>query len=143
MSDLIKAAIAEIEARYESGAAMQSPTQSQTYLRLQFAEHAGQEVFACLFLNNQNRVIEFRKLFFGDIAECAIYPRQVIKAALDCNAAAIILAHNHPSGILEPSNADKNITKRIEQAANLFEIRVLDHIIIGAGSYSFAENGLI
>ena len=143
MSKLIKAAIAEIEARYKAGDAITSPSQSQVYIRLQLSEHEGQEVFACLFLDNQNRVIEFKKLFFGDIAGCAVYPRQVIRAALECNAAALILAHNHPSGSLEPSSADKEVTRKIQEAARLFDLRVLDHIIVGAGSFSFADKGLM
>lgn len=103
------------------------------------------EVFACLLLDNQHRVIRFEELFRGTIDGASVYPREVVKIALDHNAAAIIFAHNHPSGIAEPSEADKHITARLKQALGLLDIRVLDHFIIGDGlnAYSFAEHGLI
>ena len=103
------------------------------------------EVFACLLLDNQHRVIEFRELFRGTIDGASVYPREVVKTALAYNAAAVIFAHNHPSGIAEPSEADRLITHRLKQALNLVDIRVLDHFIVGDGdrAYSFAENGLL
>jgi DNA repair protein RadC len=101
-------------------------------------------VFACLFLDNQNRVIQLIELFRGTIDSTSVYPREVAKQALHHNAAAVIFAHNHPSGIAEPSLADKHITEKLKQALALFDIRVLDHFIIGDGQpYSFAEHGLI
>lgn len=103
------------------------------------------EVFACLLLDNQNRVIRFEELFRGTIDGASVYPREVVKVALAHNAAAVIFAHNHPSGIAEPSDADKFITQRLKQALGLLDIRVLDHVIVGDGeqAYSFADHGLI
>jgi len=103
------------------------------------------EVFACLLLDNQHRVIRFEELFRGTIDGASVYPREVVRVALDHNAAAVIFAHNHPSGIAEPSDADKFLTQRLKQALGLLDIRVLDHFIIGDGerTFSFAEHGLI
>ncbi|MER2492534.1 RadC family protein [Catenovulum sediminis] len=102
------------------------------------------EVFACLFLDNQHRVIEFETLFYGTIDGASVYPRVVVEKALQKKAAALIFAHNHPSGIAEPSQADKQITQRLTQALALVDIRVLDHFIVGeAEPVSFAEMGLL
>ena len=103
------------------------------------------EVFACLLLDNQHRVIRFEELFRGTIDGASVYPREVVKVALAHNAAAVIFAHNHPSGVAEPSEADKFITQRLKQALGLLDIRVLDHFIVGDGlnAYSFAEHGLL
>ena len=119
------------------------PEQVEIYLQ---AELDGQEreVFMVLFLDNQHRLIKQETLFLGTINEAAVYPREIIKAALYCNAAAMILAHNHPSGLCEPSPEDRLITQKIQQSAKLMEIRLLDHFIIGKGSaFSFAKNGLL
>jgi DNA repair protein RadC len=97
------------------------------------------EVFAVMLLDSQHKLIDCTELFFGTIDAAAIYPREVVKLVLSENAAAVIFAHNHPSGINEPSVADKNITKRLQEALALIDVRVLDHIIIGDGTYSFAE----
>ena len=100
------------------------------------------EVFACLFLDNKHRMIAFEELFRGTIDGASVYPREVVKQAIHHNAAAVIFAHNHPSGIAEPSQADHNITQRLKSALELVDIRVLDHIIIGDGEIiSFAEIG--
>ena len=102
------------------------------------------EVFACLFQNNQHRLIEYQEMFRGTIDGANVYPREVAKEALRLNAAAMIVAHNHPSGITEASHADRSITDKLKQALGLFDIRVLDHFIIGDDEpYSFAEHGLI
>lgn len=102
------------------------------------------EVFMVLFLDTQNRVIEFNEMFTGTLNHVEIHPREVVRAALKCNASAIILAHNHPSGNPEPSEADKEITDHILDACQMMEIRVLDHIVMGKGRYvSFAERGWI
>lgn len=102
------------------------------------------EVFACLFLDNQHRVIEFSRLFYGTIDGASVYPRVVVEKSLAKQAAAVIFAHNHPSGIAEPSQADKMITERLKQALALVDIRVLDHFIVGDGEVlSFAEHGLL
>lgn len=100
------------------------------------------EVFACLYLDNQHRFLQFDELFRGTIDGASVYPREVVKSALQHNAAAVILAHNHPSGIAEPSQADIHITKRIQSALDLVDIRVLDHIIVGdADVTSLAQLG--
>lgn len=102
------------------------------------------EVFSCLFLDNQHRLIAFEELFRGTIDGAHVYPREVVKRALQLNAAAVIFAHNHPSGSPDPSQADKSITSKLQHALAVVDIRVLDHIIVGGGNaYSFAENGLI
>ena len=125
------------------GAAMTKPELVSDYLKLNIAtkEH---EVFVVMFLDNQHRVIETQEMFRGTIDGASVYPREVVKQALQLNAAAVILAHNHPSGITEPSTADRQITEKIRQAMSLFDIRVLDHFIIGGTSHlSFAEKGLM
>lgn len=100
------------------------------------------EVFAVLFLNNQHKVIKFERLFYGTLNAAAVYPRIVLEHALKHQAAAVILSHNHPSGVAESSNADRQITQCLEKALDLIDIRVLDHMIIaGHQCYSFAENG--
>lgn len=101
------------------------------------------EVFAVLLLNNQHELIEYKELFNGTIDACAVYPRIVVSEVLKLNAAAVILAHNHPSGISEPSQADKAITQRLVNALGLVDVRVLDHLIIGKTTMSFAENNLL
>ncbi|MEZ8076857.1 DNA repair protein RadC, partial [Vibrio sp. FF112] len=101
------------------------------------------EVFAVMFLDNQHHLISFEELFFGTIDSASVYPREVVKAALKTNAAAVIFAHNHPSGDATPSQADKRITQRLKDALALVDIRVLDHIVIGDSAVSFAERGLL
>lgn len=127
----------------ERGDALTSPEVTRAYLSAQMRGYP-HEVFACLFLDNQHRVIEFEELFRGTIDGASVYPREVLKRALHHNAAAMIFAHNHPSGISEPSQADRQITDKLKQALGLIDIRVLDHFIIGDGEpYSFAEHGFI
>ena len=127
----------------QRGDALTSPEATRAYLSAQLRGYS-YEVFACLFLDNQHRVIQLEELFRGTIDGASVYPREVAKRALFHNAAAVIFAHNHPSGINEPSQADKNITDKLKQALILFDIRVLDHFIIGDGlPYSFAEHGLL
>lgn len=102
------------------------------------------EVFACLFLDNRNRVIDFEKMFRGTIDSANVYPREVVKRALFHNAAAVILAHNHPSGVAEPSAADRDITNKLQEALKLIGVRVLDHFVVGdTNATSFAESGLL
>ncbi len=102
------------------------------------------EVFACLFMDNRHRVICFEEMFRGTIDGASVHPREIVKQALAHNAAAVILAHNHPSGVAEPSHADKALTRRLKDALSLVDIRVLDHFIVGDGqTLSFAETGLI
>ena len=127
----------------DRGDILTSPEATRAYLSNQL-RHYSHEVFACLFLDNQHHIIKFEKLFRGTIDGASVYPREVVKKALEHNAAAVIFAHNHPSGISEPSQADKLITDKLKQALSLMDIRVLDHFIIGDGvPYSFAEHGLL
>jgi len=102
-----------------------------------------QEVFAALFLDSQHRLISWEKLFFGTVDSASIYPREVVKRALYHNASALVLAHNHPSGVAEPSESDRLITQRLKEALTLVDVRVLDHVIVGAGyTVSMAEYGM-
>ncbi|WP_040975333.1 RadC family protein [Necropsobacter massiliensis] len=127
----------------ESQHAFTTPALVRTYLQAEL-EHKEREVFIVLFLDNQHRLLKKEEMFLGTINSAAVYPREIIKGALACNAAALILAHNHPSGVAEPSASDRKITETIKQAAELVEIRVLDHFVIGKGGYfSFSENGWI
>jgi DNA repair protein RadC len=103
-----------------------------------------QEVFAGMFLDQRHRLISFDILFYGTLGGAAVYPREVVKRAFLYNAAAVIFAHNHPSGVAEPSRADELLTKRLAEALQLIEVRVLDHIVVaGGGTVSFAERGLL
>lgn len=123
--------------------AITSPDKARDWCMVRLAP-LDYEVFGCLLLDNQHRVIDWLELFRGTIDSAPVFPREIVKAALEHNAAAVMLAHNHPSGMAEPSEADKLITNRLKQALSLIEIRVLDHLIVAGGqSYSFAEHGLI
>lgn len=123
--------------------ALTSPQLTRDYLRACLRDEQ-REVFSCLFLDSQHRVIIFEPLFFGTLDAASVYPREVVKRALRHNAAALIFAHNHPSGVAEPSQADQRITQRLKEALALVDIRVLDHIVIGdVDVMSFAERGLI
>ncbi len=138
--EMAKRHFAEILQR---GNALTSPEITRAYLSAQLRGYS-YEVFACLFLDNQHRVLQWEELFRGTIDGASVYPREVAKRALFHHAAAVIFAHNHPSGINEPSQADRQITEKLKQALALFDIRVLDHFIVGDGQpYSFAEHGLI
>ncbi|MDO6562633.1 DNA repair protein RadC [Amphritea sp. 1_MG-2023] len=102
------------------------------------------EVFGMILLDNRHRIIEFVELFMGSINSASVYPREVVKKALLQNAAAVILVHNHPSGDPDPSQADRDITNRLQEALGTVEVRLLDHIVVGVeGTVSFAERGLI
>jgi len=128
---------------HTSGEALTSPSRVAQFCQLQIA-HLEHEVFGVLFLNNQHQLIEFEIMFRGTIDGASVYPREVAKAALLHNAAAVIFTHNHPSGVAEPSQADKRITQLLADGLNLFEIRTLDHLIVTPTSYtSFAERGLL
>ena len=119
-----------------------SPVNTMAYLHSQLRDRQ-HEVFACVMLDNRNRVIVLREMFRGTIDGASVYPREVVKQALADNAAGVILAHNHPSGIAEPSQADIQITERLKKALALVDIRVLDHVIIGDETVCFSERGLI
>lgn len=125
------------------GNALQNPADTHTYLSARLRD-VPYEVFACLFLDTRHRVIACDELFRGTIDGAHIHPREVVRQALRHNAAAVIFAHNHPSGVAEPSEADQRITRRLRDALALIEVRVLDHLIIGDGpAVSFAQRGLI
>lgn len=127
----------------QQASVLESPEQVRAYLRSQLG-HRQQEVFAVLFLSSQNHLLAYEELFFGSVSGASVYPREVVKKSLALNASALILCHNHPSGIAEPSNSDKRITERLVQALNLVDIRVLDHMIVGDSEVvSFAEQGLL
>ncbi len=118
-----------------------SSTQTREYLRLQL-EQLEREVFMVLYLDNQHRLIARETVFLGTINEVSVYPREIVKLALHHNAAATILAHSHPSGMAEPSQADRTITQKLKEALSLVDVKVLDHIVMGHGEQvSFAERG--
>lgn len=132
-----------LSASLESGDSLTSPDLVRRYLSAQL-RHRSHEVFAVLFLDNQHRLRAFDELFQGTIDGASVYPREVVKRALAHNAAAVILAHNHPSGVAEPSQSDRRITERLKQALDLVGVRVLDHMVVGDGEVvSFAERGWI
>ncbi|TCK71403.1 RadC family protein [Lonepinella koalarum] len=113
------------------------------YLQAEMERHE-REIFLVLFLNNQHQLIKQEEMFLGSVNSASVYPREIIKTALYCNASALILAHNHPSGLAQPSDSDFILTNKIKQAAEFMEIRILDHFIIGKGCYfSFAEKGYL
>ena len=132
-----------LQERLTPGQAIRSPADSRDYLiaRLRDRPH---EVFCCLFLDNRHRVLAFDELFQGTIDNTTVYPREVVRQALRRNAAAVILAHNHPSGVAEPSEADQLITRRIRGALELIDVRLLDHFVVGDGNcISLAGRGLL
>jgi len=141
-------ALPELARRYYSeslpcGETIRSPADTESFLKARM-RHLGHELFCCLFLDNRHRVLRFDELFRGTIDGTSVYPREVVKEALSVNAAAVILAHNHPSGVAEPSQADERITKRLKSALELVDIRLLDHLIIGDGrATSLASRGLL
>lgn len=125
------------------GPALAAPEATRTFLLAQLRDRP-YEVFCCLYLDNRHRLIAFEELFRGTIDRAGVHPREVLRQTLLHNAAAVILAHNHPSGVLEPSQADELITRRLKEALGLVDVRVLDHFIIGDGHcFSFSEHGLI
>lgn len=126
-----------------AGEAIRSPRDTERFLLARLA-HLEHELFGCLFLDNRHRVLSFDPLFRGTIDGTSVYPREVVKEALRINAAAVILAHNHPSGVAEPSDADERITRRLKAALDLVDIRLLDHLVVGHGqATSLASRGLL
>nr|WP_269454725.1 DNA repair protein RadC [Methylomonas koyamae] len=140
--DVISEAIKIYNRTFSRGEALNSPDHAKDCIKLKLAPYE-HEVFLCLFLDNQHRVIACEELFRGTIDGASVYPREVVKAALRHNAAALIMAHNHPSGISEPSRADRAITAKLQEALALVDVRVLDHFIVGETVHSFAEHGLL
>jgi DNA repair protein RadC len=141
--EILDAARTILARRVRKGAPLSNLRATRDFLRLQLATR-DHEVFAILFLDNRHCVIEFAPLFRGTIDGASVYPREVVKEALARNAAAVILAHNHPSGVAEPSQADELITNRLRAALALVDIRILDHFVVtGDAIVSFAERGLL
>lgn len=138
--ELVRRALRE---ELQRSSALSSPGAVRDYLRLIFAGK-GHEVFVVLHLDAQHRVIEAEELFRGTLTQTSVYPREVVKHALRYNAAAVIFAHNHPSGVAQPSSADELLTRTLKQSLALVDIRVLDHLVVaGNACLSFAERGLI
>ena len=141
-------ALPELARRYyeqsmPAGHTIESPADTESFLMARM-RHLGHELFCCLYLDNRHRVLRFDEMFRGTIDGTSVYPREVVKEALATNAAAVILAHNHPSGVAEPSQADERITRRLKSALELVDIRLLDHLIIGDGcATSMASRGLL
>ena len=126
-----------------SASALTSPGAVRDYLRLAIAERE-HEVFVCLWLDAQHRVLASEELFRGTLTQTSVYPREIVKAGLKANAAAVIFAHNHPSGVAQPSQADELLTRNLKEALSLVDIKVLDHFIVaGRQTLSFAERGLL
>jgi len=129
--------------KIERGDTLNNLQDVKRYLSSKFRSYP-YEVFSCLFLDNRHRFITFKELFYGSINEARIYPRELVRQVYQTNAAAVILAHNHPSGVAEPSEADKRITHEINSILSIIDVRLLDHIIIGEGQMtSFASRGLL
>jgi len=141
---LVDAAIACLEGKYQvPECTLTSPDLVRDYLNLRL-KGMEYEVFAVVLLNNRHVPIKYLEVFRGTIDGASVHPREVVKEVLGANAAAVIFAHNHPSGSSEPSMADQRITQRLKDALALIDVRVLDHLIIGAGeAVSFAERGLL
>jgi len=130
-----------LEARLRRGDALGSPGDTRRFLESRLRGYA-HEVFACLFLDARNRVISFDEMFHGTIDGASVHPREIVRRALVRNAAGLIVAHNHPSGVAEPSRADRALTRRLQEAVALVDVRLLDHFVVGDGEVvSFAERG--
>ena len=141
--EVINAALHIMESKMTNNECLCTTVSTCNYFQLRLG-HLEREVFSVMFLNNQHQMIVTEDIFFGTIDGAAVYPREVVKLALQHNAAACVLSHNHPSGTVEPSEADKRITTRLVEALGLVDVRVIDHIIVsGAQSMSFAVRGLI
>jgi len=140
---LMDLALRVLAARHKKGQVLENPEQTQAYLRLHLAERPN-EVFVCLYLDTKHRIIALEELFQGTIDGASVHPREVVRRGLECGAGAVIFAHNHPSGISEPSQADLRITERLKSALTLVDIRVLDHVVVATeGSVSLAERNLL
>lgn len=127
----------------QPGTVLSSPAVVRDFLRLQM-DGLGYEVFSVIFVDSQNRLIAYEEMFRGTLNQTAVYPREVVKRALMHNAASVVYAHNHPSGVAEPSQADRVLTSTLREALRLIDVATLDHIIVaGDKHYSFAEHGLI
>lgn len=140
--DVLAAAEGILKDRLERQGSIGSPTDANDFLRIRLGGLSHEE-FHVLWLDNRHRIIDCQKLFSGTIDGASIYPREVVRAALSVNASAAILAHNHPSGVAEPSAADRAITNELRDALRLIGVRILDHIVVGAECVSMAGRGLM
>ena len=141
--EIIAAALLALDAKIRRQGRIASPADARAFVSLRLA-HLAHEVFAVMFVDAQHRIIEFREMFRGTLTQTSVYPREVVKEALALNAAAVILTHNHPSGVAEPSRADELLTQTLQSALALVDVRVLDHLVVGGGRVvSFAERGLL
>lgn len=143
LDDVYNLMLSLLEIKYLRPDALSSPEEVRRFLQVKLAnlEH---EIFSVVFLDSQHRVISYEEMFRGTIDSASVYPREIVKRCLQLNAAAVIFSHSHPSGVPDPSNADKRITERLQAALALVDIRVLDHIVIGGSdSVSMAERGML
>ena len=132
-----------LQEKMKENAALTSPGEVRDYLRLALSRRE-EEAFVCIWLDAQHRVIEIQEAFAGTLTQTSVYPREIVKAALARNAAAVIFAHNHPSGVAQPSQADELLTRNLKEALALVDVKVLDHFIVaGNQAISFAERGLL
>ena len=140
---VIEAARSIIRSRFARGKQLASSNDAKE-LGIHELSTAEQEIFACLFLTTRHEVIAFEKLFFGSIDHASVHPRIVVKRLLDLGASAVILFHNHPSGISDPSNSDRELTRRLKQAVELVDGSIIDHIVVaGTSTFSFSEQGML
>lgn len=142
IGEVLETAASIVAERFVDSDVYSNSNKAKEFLKFKLAPYE-REVFGVMMLNSQHALIDFEELFFGTVNMASVYPREIVKAVLKNNAAAVILAHNHPSGEAEPSQADKHITQRIQQALALVDVEVLDHIVVGKESVSFAERGLL
>lgn len=140
--EILKKSKVAIARKFRRGRKLMKPEHTKEYLATKFGglEH---EVFAAIWLDNRHQIIDYEELFRGTIDGASVHAREVVKRALQLNAAAVIFGHPHPSGVSEPSQADERITRKLQQALALIDVRVIDHIVVGETCVSFAERGLL
>lgn len=141
-NQVLEAAAEILACKYVRKDTITSSQATKEFLRFKLGGKE-REVFSLMLLDNQHRMIDYVELFHGTVNAASVYPREVVKAVLLDNAAAVICAHNHPSGVCEPSQADIAITKRLKESLALIDVPLLDHVIVGETTYSFAENNLM
>ena len=142
-SSVVKLALAVLSSRYRPGRAFTAPEDIEGFLRLKLTGRRN-EVFGIIYLDTRHRLIEIEELFNGTVDGAAVYPRVVVQKALEHNAAALVCFHNHPSGVAEPSEADRGITQKLGRALALIDVRLLDHLVVTDGAFvSLAERGWI
>ena len=141
--DLVAATRRALRRSFRKGKTIRSPKDTEDFLIAELATEPN-EIFCCLYLDNRHRIIKFDRAFAGTIDGTSVYPRVIVRRALELNCAAVIFAHQHPSGVSEPSQADERITQRLKSALELVDIRVLDHLVIGGDTVvSLASRGLL